>query len=768
MDKRKWELGHLIERLDSEDIQIVIWTVNYMIRLYPTQSTSYLIRLLEKHFENDRIFYRIIHYLSDHIDPSISKDLEAIYHTTEGLKKLYIGDLLAAFYPEKVYNDFKNTLSSDSIDDEVFGLCLNSITKIDKDNSQSLVVNLFMKLRPTKANSLKLYRLAQVMLSYEDSELMNIILEKHISYNERYHSLLLDAIADYSGLSKLFHIDNISSISKGISSKLDFISKHYLLDCSSYEQQDILKKVGMLFTNNQNEELSNILILESRKLLKRMFNLSSDEKTSDDEPLTGSTNLLKNEYIALIYLSEHIKSKSDYRKELWLMIIIYLKIVRLSISLSDKDKIETMRLLILCKYDIPDTIINNISSDFVFYKNEIIQLLYDTDNSLIIKELLELFKNREDIELASFTLNYIDKIGESCLTMAKEIILSNIENIVNFLEDNVDVFSELQVRLFLLIAEDIDDYTTLNIISEKLDTFLRLAKPYVINYIVSTGLVHSFSIIEPYILKGDRQIDNTFLFLCKLHSINNRFTEELKTFIYDEDWQELESLVEDFSKKPLILDFHCSVCQKHFKQDAGMIFLPVEMNSTSSGLDIDNALFRNDIICPYCEAENNYSVSEESSLNIMFHMLKLQNKLQQKNNITFEADSKVVFLNCKLPDGKYTNPKGLYEYYKDIAMSDKGNIINMIRYGNVLRNLRKYNRALDVYDNVLNIDEKNIEARYNKALTLEDMCQIENASIEFEKTLSYLNKISTPTQLQIHIKKAILSRKNEYNINTNF
>jgi tetratricopeptide (TPR) repeat protein len=158
------------------------------------------------------------------------------------------------------------------------------------------------------------------------------------------------------------------------------------------------------------------------------------------------------------------------------------------------------------------------------------------------------------------------------------------------------------------------------------------------------------------------------------------------------------------------LDFHCTTCQRRFKQRVGKVFIDLntleKKKAQSDSQERSEFIIPERIVCPRCQAIDQYEIDVRSRVSLQ--MTILTGILTRP-----DPDDPVQPIRFTRSDGTPMHPLDGLEMYAEQVARQPDRIAVRVKYANTLRSLGYMEEAEAQYRAALERDPAAIEALFN-------------------------------------------------------
>lgn len=302
----------------------------------------------------------------------------------------------------------------------------------------------------------------------------------------------------------------------------------------------------------------------------------------------------------------------------------------------------------------------------------------------------------------------VETAGEALIEMG-EAALEGIGEVLRSSDDLGKIIGALEV------LEKLPCRRSVEILLEQFERLWILEADALLETVQALGARDFLQPLKRELREGEALAENVYLFLCQLHKtsdpilkgIRKRKEERevaLRRMLKAGDMSELLT-----GRLPLALK--CRGCSRTYTYEVTEIYIDPEQKV--------EPFIRDEIRCKGCGRLDDYELTSKARMAIMAEMMKL---LAAKEKLGEKALDKTPlrFVAVGLSDGRRMSPGEALKEYEGRIAKDPHDPGLQIGYANVLRFLKKFDRALEAYRKALEMDPLAVEAHASIAEILAD------------------------------------------------
>ncbi|MBI3120668.1 MAG: SEC-C domain-containing protein [candidate division NC10 bacterium] len=234
--------------------------------------------------------------------------------------------------------------------------------------------------------------------------------------------------------------------------------------------------------------------------------------------------------------------------------------------------------------------------------------------------------------------------------------------------------------------------------------------------LVPEALLHSVDrigardFVEPLraeVREGERQAEDTFVFLCDLHGVADPRLSAIRQRQRREASRAAES-GQDLSLVPeehIDLALQCNGCRRTYTYPVQAVYVDPDPPKD----DRIEPFIKDRIRCKGCGREDDYAVTPTAQLALMARLLMLTARME-KEGPEAATEGPLFLMRLGLTDGRRLNPREARRDYEARLATHPDDPALHIGYGNILRFLEETERAEAAYRRALVLEPQAIEA----------------------------------------------------------
>jgi len=293
------------------------------------------------------------------------------------------------------------------------------------------------------------------------------------------------------------------------------------------------------------------------------------------------------------------------------------------------------------------------------------------------------------------------KMGEEALEGAAEVLRSS--------EDLGKISGALQ------ILEKLPCRRSVEILLEQFERLWILESDVLLETVQALGAREFLHPLQRELREGEALAENVYLFLCQLHKVSDPILKGIRKRKEDQEIALRRVLkagdLGELLKGWLPLPLKCRGCSRTYTYEVTEIYVDPKQKV--------EPFVRDEIRCKGCGRLDDYELTSKAQMAIMAEMVKL---LAVKEKMGEKALDKTPlrFVAIGLSDGRRMSPGEALKEYEGRIAKDPHDPGLQIGYANVLRFLKKFDRALEAYRKALELDPLAVEAHASIAEILAD------------------------------------------------
>lgn len=232
---------------------------------------------------------------------------------------------------------------------------------------------------------------------------------------------------------------------------------------------------------------------------------------------------------------------------------------------------------------------------------------------------------------------------------------------------------------------------------------------------------------------GERQPEDTFLFLCDLHGV----ADPRLSAIRERQEREASRAAEgdqDVSRVPeehIDLALQCNGCRRTYTYPIRAVYVDPDLREG----DRVEPFIKDRIRCKGCGREDDYTLAPTAHLALTGRLLMLMARVE-KEGPEAATEGPLILMRLGLTDGRRMNPREARRDYEARLATHPDDPALLIGYGNILRFLEETERAEAAYRRALELDPHAIEAYTSLGQLAEARGDLAAAEREYQQGLA--------------------------------
>ncbi|MBI5187187.1 MAG: SEC-C domain-containing protein [Nitrospinae bacterium] len=246
---------------------------------------------------------------------------------------------------------------------------------------------------------------------------------------------------------------------------------------------------------------------------------------------------------------------------------------------------------------------------------------------------------------------------------------------------------------------------SVDILLQNWDALWKEKKGLLLEAVRGIGSPRFLDPLQNELREGERHELEIYCLLCQINGVDD--------FRFRRAWKDLEKAKQAVSRRakaleradidklleePVEVETRCLACGKSYNYLVRKILVDMDSN---------HQFIQDGIVCKNCGVFDNYEITANGRAAV--HRMSLLSRLKESQSGS-PAKSPISFTRQAMIDGKKMSMSEILPWCESKLKAEPRNIANMIAYANVLRNQKRTEDAVSVFEEALKIDPLAIEA----------------------------------------------------------